>query len=170
MTRPHYAAIALVFATLPTEMIAQDAGFNSLSESYQLAQNRDHNDVINGLQATDYAIEDVSTTLLGRTKITANNGIHRREVVVSRSTGEILSDVLMDIPADAQTVARQAALAAASEPKADENQSGIEFGGSLTVGVNNRSGGYGRATVTARQNNIGGSNIDGTVSLSKGFD
>ncbi len=169
MTPSRFTVLALIIAAMPSPMIAQDAGFTSLSESYQLAQSRDYNDVVSGLQATDYMIEDVTTTLLGRTLITANNGTQRREVVVSRSTGEILSDVVMDLPIDQQSAAWQAARAA-NGPTADETRSGIQFGGSVTVGINNQSGGYGQATLTARQDNIGGSNVSGAVSLSKGIE
>lgn len=154
----------------PTTGLAQDSAFDDIAGTYQLAQSRDYTDVINGLEATDYAIEDVSTTLLGRTMITASNGAHRREIVVSRSTGEILSDVLTDIPVDRDEAARQAALAAASEPVPDDQPIDFHIGGSLKLGVNSGSGGYGRATVTARQNNIGGSNVDASVSYSRGFD
>ncbi len=162
--------IATVILLLPTTTLAQDNAFEGGSGAYLLAQNRDYTDVINGLEATNYAIDDVSTTLLGRIMITASNGAHRREIVVSRSTGEILSDVLSDIPSDSDAAARQAAIAAASEPVPDD--SGIDFhiGGSLKFGVNDKSGGYGRASVTARQNNIGGSNVDASISYSRGVD
>ncbi len=170
MTKLHILSLIITAASAPTLAAAQNADLSGLGDSYQLAQNRDYTDVVNGLTATNYEIEGVSTTLLGRTRIMANNGQHRREVIVSRSTGEILSDVLLDLPADPQAVARQSALAAASEPKTNGTGSSVEFGGSLSIGVNSVTGGYGRATISARQRNIGGSNVDVGVSLSKGFD
>ncbi len=71
---------------------------------------------------------------------------------------------------DPQLIARQTALAAASEPADDTKVSSFEFSGSLKIGVNTSSGGYGRATIAARQRNIGGSNVSVGVSLSKGFE
>jgi hypothetical protein len=71
---------------------------------------------------------------------------------------------------DPHLIARQTALAAASEPVDDTKASSLEFSGSLKIGVNTGSGGYGRATIAARQRNIGGSNVSVGVSLSKGFD
>ncbi len=170
MNRYHLFPLILAITSAPAASVAQGTDLSGLAGSYQLAQNRDYNDVVNGLTATNYEIEDIGTTLLGRTRILANNGLHRREVIVSRTTGEVLSDMVLDMPHDPQAVARQAALAAASDPKPDDSGSGLEFGGSLSIGVNSNSGGYGRATVNARQRNIGGSNVDVGVSLSKGFD
>jgi hypothetical protein len=170
MNRYHLISLILTVTGAPAASIAQDTDLSGLAGSYRLAQNRDYNDVVNGLTATNYEIEEIGTTLLGRTRILANNGLHRREVVVSRTTGEVLSDMVLDMPNDPQAVARRAALAAASEPKTDDVSSPLEFGGSLSIGVNSESGGYGRATVNARQRNLGGSNVDVGVSLSKGFD
>ncbi|WP_341368667.1 hypothetical protein [Yoonia sp. BS5-3] len=163
------AIAALIISLVPSLAIAQDA-FDDATGAYVLAQNRDYTDVIGGLQATNYDIEDVSTTLLGRTMIVANNGLHRREIVVSRATGEILSDVLLDMPIDDDAAALQAAMAAGSEPVPEDDGISFDISGSVTVGINSGSGAYGSGSVSASQDNIGGSGVDATVTYSRGFD
>lgn len=54
-------------------------------------------DVIASLENTGYQIVDMRSTFLGRIKLRARNTAHLREVVVSRSTGEILSDVIVQV-------------------------------------------------------------------------
>ena len=168
MRFPAILSITLSLAALPVTATAQNADYSGLGQTYELAQNRDYGDVVRGLEAVDYQIEDVTTTLLGRTRITANNGEHRREVIVSRTTGEVLSDMILDIQPDPDAVALQSALDAASDPRPESGQSGIEFSGSLTFGYNDRSGSSARGSITARQENIGGSGITGSITYGKG--
>ncbi len=62
-----------------------------------LAQNRTYLDVVAGLEAEGYVIKDIQTTWLGRIKILAASRANLREVVVSRTTGEIMSDVIIEV-------------------------------------------------------------------------
>lgn len=62
-----------------------------------LAQNRTYLDVVAGLEAEGYVIRDIQTTWLGRIKILAASRANLREVVVSRTTGEIMSDVIIEV-------------------------------------------------------------------------
>lgn len=62
-----------------------------------LAQNRSYLDVVASLEAEGYVIKDIQTTWLGRIKILAASRANLREVVVSRTTGEIMSDVIVEI-------------------------------------------------------------------------
>lgn len=48
------------------------------------------------LQRNGYDIQSVDVTFLNRARIIAANRWHRREVIVSRTSGEILRDVLLD--------------------------------------------------------------------------
>ncbi len=159
--------VALSLAAIPALAPAQDADYSGLGQTYELAQNRDYTDVVRGLEAVDYQIEDVTTTTLGRTRITANNGEHRREVIVSQTTGEVLSDMIMDTQPDADAIALQSALDAASDPRPENGESGIEFSGSLTFGFNNKSGRSAGGSVTARQEDIGGSGITGSITYGR---
>ena len=168
MTTIRILPLILMFA--PAAVVAQTADYTGLAGSYEVAQNRDYNDVIRGLEATDYEIEDVSTTLLGRTRIMANNGLYRREVVVSSATGEILSDLLLELPLDDDTRDRRAAMAAGSDPKPDEGAvPQLDISGSITLGVNSNTGGFGRAGVTVGKENINGSGVSAWVSVYDNF-
>ena len=71
------------------------------SGSFEVAQNRTYLDVVASLEAEGYEITDVSKTWLGRIKIVATSKANLREVIVSRTTGEILSDVIVDVYAKA---------------------------------------------------------------------
>lgn len=71
------------------------------SGSFEVAQNRTYLDVVAALEAEGYQIRDVSKTWLGRIKIVATSKVNLREVIVSRTTGEILSDVIVDVYAKA---------------------------------------------------------------------
>ena len=72
-------------------------------------------------------------------------------------------------PAGTDTTLRTA-LDAASEPKPAGSAFNLEFAGRVTMGINSKSGPFGGAAISARQNNIGGSNISAGVYLSQGFD
>ena len=170
MIRSLTTAFALIITLGPQVVAAQQTEFNSLSERPQLAKDDASNGVIRGLQATGYAIDDVTTTPLGQTQITANNGINRREMVINPTTGDVLSDVAIGLPLDAQTAARQQALANASEPKIDDGRFGITFSGSVTLGLNSRSGAFGYASLYAEKENINGSSFSGAVGITSGFD
>lgn len=54
-------------------------------------------DVIQMLEDTGYNVTGMKSTLLGRLKIRAQNKQHLREIVVSRSTGEIKSDRILKV-------------------------------------------------------------------------
>ena len=71
------------------------------SGSFEVAQNRTYLDVVASLEAEGYEITDVGKTWLGRIKIVATSKANLREVIVSRTTGEILSDVIVDVYAKA---------------------------------------------------------------------
>ena len=70
------------------------------ANSFDVAQNRTYLDVIASLEAEGYKINDVRTTWLGRIKVMAQSTLNLREVVVSRATGEIMSDIIHEVYAN----------------------------------------------------------------------
>lgn len=98
----------LTRATLFAASVFATAGVANAQQSGQLApalvpvtplilMQISYVDVIANLEGTGYQIVDMRSTFLGRIKLRARNAIHMREIVVSRSTGEILSDVIIAI-------------------------------------------------------------------------
>ena len=55
-----------------------------------------HLDVIEALEASGYAVLSVRETLLNRVRIRARNALHLREIVISRASGSILRDVVLE--------------------------------------------------------------------------
>lgn len=53
-------------------------------------------EVIDALDRTGYQILSVSDTLLNRVRIRARSVTHLREIVISRATGSILRDVVLE--------------------------------------------------------------------------
>lgn len=53
-------------------------------------------DVLEALDTEGYTIVSVTDTLLNRVKIRARNRQHLREIVVSRASGQILRDAVID--------------------------------------------------------------------------
>ncbi|ATX64540.1 hypothetical protein LY39_03564 [Roseinatronobacter bogoriensis subsp. barguzinensis] len=52
--------------------------------------------VLETLDRRGYTIVEVSSTWLNRLRIWAENNVHRREIVVSRTNGRILRDVILE--------------------------------------------------------------------------
>lgn len=129
------AAFNLVTAPLAAETQARPSGSlqgsAALGASVQLAQARTYVDVIGALEANGYSVQQVSTTWLGRVKISARNDVHLREVVVSRSTGEILSDAVVRVFAQADTETDRQAAAGAGAGGA--GSAGVDAGADLSV-------------------------------------
>ena len=95
MSAPALANGGNANASVSTEATASGSG------SFEVAQNRTYLDVVATLEAEGYQIREVSKTWLGRIKIVATSKANLREVIVSRTTGEILSDVIVDVYAKA---------------------------------------------------------------------
>lgn len=55
-----------------------------------------HLDVIEALEASGYAVLSVRETLLNRVRIRARSAFHLREIVISRASGSILRDVVLE--------------------------------------------------------------------------
>ncbi len=61
--------------------------------------------VVEQIEADGYTVSDVTRTWLGRIVITAVKGANLREVVLNRTTGEVLRDRLFPMPATTPSVA-----------------------------------------------------------------
>lgn len=72
----------------------------------------------------------MSRTLLGRIRLTIQNAFEVRQIVVSRSTGEIMYDAVMDADGDTQTKA-----SAKSDTSISVGVGGSEGGVSAGAGV-----------------------------------
>lgn len=114
--------IALSIATISaTGALAQNAtsevGAEAAAEvqaqsgEILFAQARTEAQVVAALELQGYEISAIRHSLLGRVVVTAQNQVHVRQVVMSRGTGEILSDQIVDLiaGADAQTSGTAAA-------------------------------------------------------------
>jgi len=53
-------------------------------------------EMVVALQDAGYQVTDMSRTFLGRTKITVQNEIHVREIVLGRRTGEVKRDAIIE--------------------------------------------------------------------------
>lgn len=84
-------ATALVAGSVQAQDVADLRGGDGV------VQARSYGDVVAALEAGGYRVDDISRTFLGRVRIVASNRHHRREVIISRSTGEIMSDMIVDV-------------------------------------------------------------------------
>ncbi|MEX0971261.1 MAG: hypothetical protein WD046_12535 [Paracoccaceae bacterium] len=116
-----------------------------------VAQNQTYLDVMAQLEASGYEVVEVSRTWLGRVKIEVRNQLHLREVVVSNTTGEVMSDVIVVVYAQSEN----------GQPAVDEEAAGNDGGVAVGVDINlGASGG-------SNDSNTGGS-ATGGVSISIG--
>lgn len=97
-SRPLIALLSALAVSMASPSFAQSSGqAQSVSEGSIVVASLEYQNVISNLQSEGYKIIKVSRTLLGRIRIVARNGDHTREVVVSRTTGEIKRDVVRAI-------------------------------------------------------------------------
>ncbi|WP_071672468.1 hypothetical protein [Nioella nitratireducens] len=101
-----------------------------VSDQIQVVQVRGEAAVTAELEARGYEIVDRTRTLLGRVRIQARTATHMREIVMHQSTGEILSDAIIEVYANDD----------ANMPSGESEQGGglsvdggADVGGSLSV-------------------------------------
>jgi len=90
------ALAASLSGTAPAEAGRAGGVTGEAPERIVLAR-QSYTDVIATLERNGYRVVNMSSTLLGRVKIQARNRVHLREIVVSRSTGEIKHDVILKV-------------------------------------------------------------------------
>lgn len=74
---------------------------SGLGGAFDIAQNHSAIDVVGELEGQGYTVLDVNRTFLGRTRVSARNAFHAREVVIGTTTGEVLSDRVSSVTSDA---------------------------------------------------------------------
>ncbi|MDD7971009.1 hypothetical protein [Roseinatronobacter alkalisoli] len=140
---------------------------------FELAQARSADDVIVHLQEAGFTIHAVTRTFLGRVRIKASNETTTREIVVSRSTGEILSDLVRaraESEGDAST-GPSATGTAASHGVAGGNATGsAETGATASGGISGGvdAGGASVSIGTEASGGVGGGNASGNAGGSVG--
>ncbi|TVQ00225.1 MAG: hypothetical protein EA338_05720 [Roseinatronobacter sp.] len=91
--------IMLIFLASATAVAGQSGRGMSIVD-VERSVGREGNDhyiaVLQTLEQRGYSIVEVSSTLLNRLRIWAENNVHRREIVVSRANGRILRDVIVE--------------------------------------------------------------------------
>ena len=142
-------SVLLAFGmNLPGPSYSQSTGgpadsANGPTASYQIAQ-QTYSSVIAQLQNSGYRIVEVKRTFLGRSRILARNNVHFREVIVSRSTGEVKRDVVIQIIAEGTDGGGNGSSlgSASSSGGSGSGSSGSGSSGSSS-GVNSSGGGGG---------------------------
>lgn len=136
--------MTLMSATLLVAPVyAQSAAVTGQSQAtLELAQARNSADVVAQLEAQGYIITAMRQTLLGRIQIEARTDTTEREIIMSRATGEILSDQVRLRHGTAATVVLPER-AAPAEPGGTRRGLGLELGvtGGADVGIG--GGGFG---------------------------
>jgi uncharacterized membrane protein YgcG len=73
-------------------MSAQPAISGSFQSQFAIAASQAHLAVIQMLKENGYSVVSIKRTFLGRAKVTVTNNLHTREIIVSRSTGEVMHE------------------------------------------------------------------------------
>jgi hypothetical protein len=161
------AALAVVLAAGPANMaLAQsaDVSANATAGLTLVAQQQTYLDVMANLEAAGYTVVKTKTTFLGRVQITARNATHLREVVVSRATGEVKSDVILETFATGDAAAAIGALPAATETEAEETGGILDFLG--LGGTSSNAATSARDSATAATDSLGNSLSGGSSGVS----
>ncbi len=90
--------------------------------------------VVAEFQALGYQVVEMSRTLLGRIKLTMANAFELRQIVVSRSTGEIMYDAVLETEGDAN-VAASAKSNTSISIGVGGSDGGVSASGSVGVGI-----------------------------------
>lgn len=99
-----------------------------------------YRDVVSILELSGYKVTSMKSTLLGRVKIRAQNRKHVREVVVSRSTGEVKSDRIIHTFGQGVANGSNRSAASGSGPDSGAPGSGSESGGGISASVGGSGG------------------------------
>ncbi len=134
---------------------------------------RSYTQVIFNLEDEGYQVVELTSTLLGRVRIVARNKVHLREVVVSRATGEIKSDIILKIftttQGDPKVSAKTAAAPTGTGSTGSSGSSGGASGGgtSFSGGVSASVGGSGGVSASVGSGGVSAS-VGGSGGVSAG--
>lgn len=157
------ARILLAATAIATSAGGAYAGQTSMPTGpHLLIAQQNYIDVVGMLEGTGYRVVDMKSTFLGRIRIRAKNREHMREVVVSRSTGEIKSDQIIKVfaaPSDSDA-RRQNVRNTRSAPRSEQerNNSGLSASiGSSSGSIDSSGAGasVGGASVSADGGGVG---------------
>jgi len=169
------ASIAMPIQASADQLIS--ANSNTLLQGSLMVAQLTYIDVIANLENSGYRIIDMRSTFLGRIKLRADNSIHQREVVVSRSTGEILSDVIVIVYGARNEATASSAPGSPIAPgtgggvvPTGGGGVGVSVGGGVGVGVSVGGGGGGGVSVGTGNGgvNVGTGNGGASVSVGAG--
>lgn len=94
-----FSTLIMVIFLASATAVAGQSGRGLSIVDVERSVGREGNDhyiaVLQTLEQRGYSIVEVSSTLLNRLRIWAENNVHRREIVVSRANGRILRDVIV---------------------------------------------------------------------------
>lgn len=133
------------------------------------------------LEQSGYRVTEIKSTLLGRIRIRAQNRDHEREIVVSRSTGEIKRDIVVRMLAsDSDEEVRPGRSRESQRAVLERGGGGNDNGGSgnqsVGGGGNGRSGGVNQGGGSDASNggnvSVGGAGVSvdvGSGGVSLGF-
>ena len=113
-------------------------------------------DVIVMLEKAGYDVTGMKSTFLGRLKIRAQNRKHLREIVVSRSTGEIKSDRILKVFGS-----EGGASAAAPRPASSSNAASASGSGGISASAG--TGGVSASVGSAASVNVGSGGVSANV-------
>ena len=134
------AATSILGTAAAADTVQANASAVASSDaSFEVAQNRTYLDVLAELEMEGYTINQLTTTWLGRIKITAQSAANLREVVVSHTTGEIMSDVILQVFANGN-----AGLGSGQTGSGTNADAGIST--NVGAGINLEVGGTGAST------------------------
>ena len=153
--KPALCFAALTLVVFSTQAPAQSAPPHRDSHvDFQTVQARTLDDVITQLESAGFSIDDIGRTFLGRIRITASNQTMIREIVMSRATGEIMSDVARAREADRSDGAgpSQTGSAASNGVAGGNTTRSREAGSSARGGGSDNRSGNGRASGNSGNN------------------
>lgn len=134
MTIKIISALAAL-AMISTPLQAQDSRA-AAQDGFSVAQGaRTYADVVGELQDSGYIVDAVTQTFLGRIRITARNAVQIREIIMSRSTGEIMSDSVSALSGAQEPRGSFATGFVASNGIAGGNALGAETGATASGGI-----------------------------------
>ncbi|MFN3663398.1 hypothetical protein [Yoonia sp.] len=139
--KPALCFAALTLVVFSTQAPAQSVPSQRDSHAdFQTVQARTLDDVIVQLESAGFSIDDIGRTFLGRIRITASNQTMIREIVMSRATGEIMSDVARVREADAAGPSHTGSAASNGVAGGNPRRAGETGSSTRGSGSDNRSG------------------------------
>lgn len=156
------ALLACAAALCGTPLAAETSPAAAKDSNLASAQVRNLDDLLIDLQDSGYTIDDITRSFLGRIRVFASDPTTTREIVMSRTTGEIFSDIVrLRAPDDDLTAEPQNVTGSTSRPGNAGNNAGPSPESGARAG-GGRSQGNGRSeNATGRSNAGGGSGNNG---------